>query len=97
MKILIIEDEQKLAQSIFDYLRKEENYFCEIASSLSSGLEKLDLFEYDCIVLDIGLPDGNGLDVLTQMKKRKIRCGVLILSAKSTLSDKITGLFIFPN
>jgi DNA-binding response OmpR family regulator len=92
MKILIIEDEKKLAQSIFDYLKKEENYQCEMAYTLCSGLEKMDMHEYDCVVLDIGLPDGNGLNLVKQMRKQKLSCGILIISAKSSLTDKVTGL-----
>jgi DNA-binding response OmpR family regulator len=92
MKILIVEDERKLAQSIFDYLKKEENIDCEIAGTYREGLRKILDFEYDCIVLDITLPDGNGLDILTRLKEDKSNTGVLVISARNTTENKIEGL-----
>jgi DNA-binding response OmpR family regulator len=92
MKILIIEDENKLAQSIFDYLKKEENIECEIATTYQAGLRKIQDFEYDCIILDITLPDGNGLDILTRLKEDKSNTGVLVISARNTTENKIEGL-----
>jgi DNA-binding response OmpR family regulator len=92
MKILIVEDERKLAQSIFDYLKKEENIDCEIAFTYQEGLRKVLDFEYDCIILDITLPDGNGLDILTRLKEDKSNTGVLVISARNTTENKIEGL-----
>ncbi|MDQ0781191.1 response regulator transcription factor [Chryseobacterium sp. W4I1] len=91
MKILIIEDETELAKSISEYL-SEENYLCEFASTFSEAMEKTEAFQYDCILLDIMLPDGNGLTLLEELKKQNKQDGVIIISAKNALDDKITGL-----
>lgn len=91
MKVLIIEDNDELAQNITDYLARE-GYVCELASNYSSAIDKLSGFQYDCIVLDILLPDGNGLEILKHIKAIKINSGVLIISAKNSLDDKINGL-----
>lgn len=91
MKVLIIEDNDELAQNITDYLARE-GYVCELASNHSNAIDKLSGFQYDCIVLDILLPDGNGLEILKHIKAIKINSGVLIISAKNSLDDKINGL-----
>lgn len=91
MKILVIEDNLELAQNITEYLQRE-GYVCELADSHTKALSKLSAFAYDCIVLDIMLPDGNGLDILRYVKNEKIQSCVLIVSAKNALDDKITGL-----
>jgi DNA-binding response OmpR family regulator len=91
MKVLVIEDNNELAQNITDYLARE-GYVCELANDHSSAIDKLSGFQYDCIVLDILLPDGNGLDILKHIKAAKITSGVLIISAKNSLDDKINGL-----
>lgn len=93
MKILIAEDEQELAASIAGYL-KEENYLCEVASTLQQALDKISAFSYDCILLDLMLPGGDGLRLLEQLKKEDRREGVIIISAKDSLDDKIKGLQI---
>jgi DNA-binding response OmpR family regulator len=91
MKILIIEDEEELAEGIATYLC-EQQYLCEFASTLHDALDKIQLFQYDCILLDIGLPDGNGLRLLEELKKDNKQDGVIIISAKNALDDKIAGL-----
>jgi DNA-binding response OmpR family regulator len=91
MKILIIEDETELTKSISEYL-SEENYLCEFASTFGEAMEKIETFQYDCILLDIMLPDGNGLTLLEELKKQNKQDGVIIISAKNALDDKITGL-----
>lgn len=91
MKILIIEDEAELARSIAEYL-SEENYLCEFASTYQDAMEKIHTFQYDCILLDIMLPDGNGLTILEELKKQNKQDGVIIVSAKNALDDKISGL-----
>ena len=93
MKILIVEDNRSLSRSINDYL-KIEGHICEVALTFNDAIEKVGINKYDCIILDIGLPDGNGLDVIREMKSNKLSGGILILSAKSSLDDKITGLNI---
>ncbi|HMR83151.1 MAG TPA: response regulator transcription factor [Niabella sp.] len=93
MKILIIEDEEELAKSIAEYL-SEESYLCEFAANYDQALDKIELYHYDCILLDIMLPDGNGINLLKAMKKLDKQDGVIIISAKNALEDKITGLQI---
>lgn len=91
MKVLIIEDETDLLISISNYLTKE-NYICELAGTYKKASEKIGVYEYDIILLDIGLPDGNGIELIKKIKKCNISAGIIILSAKSSLNDKITGL-----
>ena len=91
MKILIIEDEEELSNSIAAYL-KGENYICEMAANFNKAMEKIESFDYDCILLDITLPGGSGLEILRQLKADNKMDGVLIISAKDSLDDKIAGL-----
>lgn len=91
MKILIIEDNIDLMQGMKVYL-SAEGYFCELAPTVETALEKISLYEYDCILLDITLPDGNGLSVLQKLKELKNQDGVIIISAKDSLDDKLLGL-----
>ena len=91
MKILIVEDEEKLSENIALYLN-QENYVCEIALNFRTAMDKIGGFDYDCILLDITLPDGNGLNILRELKKDKRTNGVIIISAKNALEDKIDGL-----
>lgn len=91
MKILIIEDEIELAKSIAEYL-SGENYLCEFAATFGDAMDKIETFQYDCILLDIMLPDGNGLAILEALKKQNKQDGVIIISAKNALDDKIKGL-----
>jgi len=91
MKILIVEDEEELSKSIDAYL-KGESYVCEIARDVKTALEKTESYDYDCILLDVTLPDGNGLNVLRQLKENKNTDGVIIISARNSIDDKIEGL-----
>jgi DNA-binding response OmpR family regulator len=91
MKILIIEDEIELLVAISNFLTKE-NFICELTESYCKADEKLPIYEYDIILLDITLPDGNGLTLLNSIKKYQKKAGVIIISAKNSLEDKIYGL-----
>lgn len=93
MKILIIEDEPDLARSISSYLT-DENYLCEFAASYAEALEKIDLYQYDCILLDLMLPGGNGLKILEELRAQNKQDGVIIISAKNAIEDKVKGLQI---
>jgi DNA-binding response OmpR family regulator len=93
MKLLLIEDELELAASIIEYL-KQENYLCEVAVNSKQALHKIETFEYDCIILDVMLPDGNGIDLLRVLKEQNKQEGVIIISAKNAIEDKILGLQI---
>ena len=91
MKILIVEDEKELCKSMVAYL-KTENYHSDVANSFTEAMEKTESFDYDCILLDISLPDGNGLQVLKELKANRRTDGVIIISALDAMSDRITGL-----
>lgn len=91
MKILIIEDEVEIATSIKNYLSSND-FICESASSLKTAIEKIDLYSYDCILLDLMLTDGDGFKILELLKKQNKTDGVIIISAKDTLETKIEGL-----
>lgn len=91
MKILIIEDEQELVKSMAQYLR-QESYVCEVAYTAQEASEKIMLFEYDCILLDINLPDGNGLKILEKLKETNKTDGVIIITARNSVDDKVKGL-----
>lgn len=93
MKLLIVEDERRLSESIVDYLSREE-YRCEQAFTFSEAIEKVGIYRYDCILLDLMLPGGGGLDVLRKVKERRPETGVIIVSAKDSLDDKVEGLRI---
>ena len=91
MKILVIEDEMALCETIVSYL-EEEGYRCEQAGTVELGSEKVNLYEYDCMLVDIGLPDGNGLSLVKELKKCHPETGIIIISAKNSMDDKISGL-----
>lgn len=91
MKILIVEDEFELQQSIVTYLQKD-GHICETASSFGEGSYKSEVYDYDIIILDINLLDGSGLDILRTLKKSPHKTGVIIISANSSLEDKLKGL-----
>jgi len=91
MKLLIVEDERSLSDSIRSYLQ-QESYICDQAEGYAGALEKIDDFDYDCIILDISLQDGNGLELLKELKASRKTDGVLIISARNSLEDKVSGL-----
>ncbi len=93
MKILIVEDELELLQSMVSFL-KGSGMICEQATNLADAIEKVDLHDYDCIVLDIGLPDGSGLKLIDELQKKDHQTGVVIVSARNSLDDRLTGLNI---
>jgi DNA-binding response OmpR family regulator len=91
MKILIIEDEKELVKSMVQFLR-QESHVCEIAYTINDAREKILLYEYDCILLDINLPDGNGLQLLEELKTSNKKDGVIVITAKNSLDDRVKGL-----
>lgn len=91
MKILIIEDEPSLQELIKKSLEKER-YIVESASNYKTAIQKIEDYNYDCILLDVMLPDGNGLSLLEELKKMHKQDSVIIISAKDSLEDKISGL-----
>ena len=91
MKLLIVEDEKGLRESIEEYFAEAGN-ICETASSFAEALTKVSLYRYDCILLDITLPGGNGIDILKTIKQKEYNDGILIISAKNSLDDRLEGL-----
>ncbi len=93
MKVLIVEDEKELGESISTYL-ETQGYRCELAADFKKALEKTEVFDYDCILLDITLPGGSGLSVLKELRESNRTDGVLIISAKNSIDDKVAGLLM---
>ena len=93
MKILIIEDEKDLRRSMVSYL-SQEGYLCESAGDYNEAMEKIGVYEYDIFVVDIMLPGGTGLDLVAEIKKLGSQAGIIIVSAKDSIEDKIKGLEI---
>lgn len=91
MKILIVEDELSLSESIEDYFEGAGN-ICETARDYQTALTKISIYTYDCILLDISLPGGSGIDILKALKEKNHTDGVLIISAKNSLDDRLNGL-----
>jgi DNA-binding response OmpR family regulator len=91
VKILIVEDEKELALNMAEYLNKED-YRCEFAENFQQALDKTNSFNYDCILLDLMLPGGDGIKILEALKAQNKQDGVIIISAKGSLEDKIKGL-----
>ncbi|GGM98048.1 DNA-binding response regulator [Dyadobacter beijingensis] len=93
MKILVVEDEKGLAESITDYLSRE-GFVCEVANTFWQADEKISLYQYDCTIVDLTLPDGTGFDIIKTLKKIAAATGIIIISARNTLEDKLKGLEI---
>lgn len=91
MKLLIIEDEKSLREDMVDYF-DENGFKCDFASSIKSGLNKLNEIKYACVLVDMGLPDGSGMDIVNYIKEHKPETGVIIVTAKNSLEDKLDGL-----
>ena len=93
MKLLIIEDERSLLKSVVQYFNQEK-FLCDTAISFEEGIRKIEDFQYDCIILDINLPGGSGLQLLKYLRQNKNNDGVIIISARDSLDDRISGLDI---
>lgn len=93
MKILIVEDEAGMRETLVEFF-VQEKFVVEVAHNFKTGLEKLSVYNYDCILLDIMLPDGSGLDLLKEIKKLNKRDSVIIISARDAIDDKVMGLEI---
>ena len=91
MKILIIEDELELQQSIQKYL-EYQGFVCESVNDFVGGIKKVQQYEYDCVVVDINLPNGSGLNIVKMLKELESKSGIIIISAKNALEDKLAGL-----
>ncbi|RYU79267.1 response regulator transcription factor [Hymenobacter persicinus] len=91
MKLLLVEDEEALRQTLVEALR-ENGYLVEVAVSFEQAYEKIKLYQYDCVLIDLTLPDGDGLDLVRTLKSDGSAAGVLILTARDGLDDRVQGL-----
>lgn len=91
MKLLVIEDEKALLEEMLVFLTGQ-GYLCESAADFANGEEKIALYDYDVVILDLMLPGGDGIDLLRALRLKTSETGVLILSARDSLDDKLTGL-----
>lgn len=90
MKLLLIEDEKELALSIQKYLT-DKDFVCEWVDNAKNAINKFSIYDYDCILLDLMLPDGNGFEILKELKEQNKEEGIIIISAKETLETRIEG------
>jgi DNA-binding response OmpR family regulator len=91
MKLLVIEDNLALLDSITASLLAEK-ISCETAANFDAAQEKINLYEYDIVIVDINLPGGSGLDIIRELKKINSRTGVIVISARNSLDNKVEGL-----
>lgn len=93
MNLLIVEDQKELSNSIISYL-STGRYTCDPVYDYNTAIEKIHVYDYSCVVLDLCLPYGSGLDILRQLKKDNNPTGIVIISAKNSIEDKVLGLHI---
>lgn len=91
MKILVIEDNLTLLDSIFSSLNGEK-FLCETAADFNTAHEKIFMYEYDVVVVDINLPGGSGLEIIRELKKVNSKTGVIVISARNSTDNKVEGL-----
>ena len=91
MNVLIVEDEKSLAKEVASFL-KSENFICDLAFTGNEASEKIAINLYDFILLDLGLPDYNGLDLLSDAKKAGSEASFIIITARGAVGDKVKGL-----
>ena len=91
MKILLVEDEPTLQKSVCQYL-EGEGYIVTTSDTYRRAAEKAHDYDYDCIVVDLMLPDGNGLDLVRELKRQQSAAGIIVVTAKDAMADKLTGL-----
>ena len=96
MKILIIEDDQILAKNLKEVLIKD-SFAVDVAFSKDGGLVEIEVNEYDCVVLDINLPDGSGFDLLKELRQSENQTPVIIVTARGEVEDKVKGLNLGAN
>ena len=93
MNILIVEDNRELAVEVYDFLCNA-GYLCKIAHTCADALEEFNSNDYDAMLLDLGLPDGDGFEVLQTVRKTKSKMAVIVLTARGELDDRINGLHL---
>lgn len=91
MKVLLVEDEPALRSTLIEALR-QGGYVVEVATDFAQAYDKIKVYRYDCVLLDLTLPDGNGLDLLRALKADNSPAGVLVISARDGIEDRVAGL-----
>ena len=91
MKLLLVEDNIRLADDMSQFL-VNNGFVVERANTLYEGMEKIRIYKYDLLIVDLGLPDGNGLALIEKIKKNGMDTAILIVTAKNTIEDKVRGL-----
>lgn len=91
MKVLVIEDQKSLREDIVAYL-SDKQIVCESATTFSEAEEKLASFDYNVVLIDLMLPQGNGLDLVRMLREMHSKAAILIITAKGSLEDKVAGL-----
>ncbi|UBM61961.1 response regulator transcription factor [Candidatus Sulfidibacterium hydrothermale] len=91
MKLLIIEDDPEIQDSILAYL-SPEGYICEQAFDFTEAADRMESFDYDCLLIDINLPDGSGLDLIRRAKQLKLRSGIIVITARDAINDRVKAL-----
>lgn len=91
MNVLIVEDEQDLAKEIAEFL-KSENFLCDITHTGREASEKIAVNLYDFVLLDLGLPDYNGFDLLKEARSISTNTSFIIITARGEIEDKVKGL-----
>ncbi len=91
MKLLIIEDDREIQESVLAYLAPE-GYLCEQAFDFGSAQDKISSFDYDCLLIDINLPDGSGLDLIKEAKRLKKPSGIIVITARDAINDRVKAL-----
>ena len=91
MKLLIVEDDHEIQESIVDYLQPE-GYVCEQAFDMVSAQDKITSFSYDCVLIDINLPDGSGLQLIQHLKHLKKTAGIIVITARDAINDRVKAL-----
>lgn len=91
MKLLIVEDDHEIQESIVDYLQPE-GYVCEQAFDMVSAQDKITSFSYDCVLIDINLPDGSGLQLIQHLKQLKKTAGIIVITARNAINDRVKAL-----
>jgi DNA-binding response OmpR family regulator len=91
MKILLVEDEKELSHSILSFITRD-GYLCEAVFNYYDADQKIVSYEYDCAIIDIMIPGGSGLDLIKKIKEQQPKCGLIVISARNSLEDKIIGL-----
>lgn len=91
MKVLLVEDDQELANTLTEYLGHME-FTCEHVNNIADAIGKINLYDYDILIVDLMLGDGSGLEVISELKRKETKTGIIIISAKKAVDDKVTGL-----